>query len=292
MKKILIFSPTVFFFSALPLAVLAIEYPFGGMGENPTPDQYIHALFIWGAGIVGAMAVVGIAFGGIMYIMGKIDQGKDIIYSSLLGLLFLLGSWLILYVINPNLVKLTPPPLESIMPLTSSGSTGDAGSGGGYFSQSTINYVRNAPNLNGLTPAQVAAIIQAESSGNPTESTASSYGLMQIKPETARALDPQGTAGMSDQQIAQKLMSDPNYNIDLGTKYYSSLLKKYNGDMTLASAAYNGGEKANLPSKDCPGLLAWQCPWDNPEHTKPNIGYNETRQYINNINNYIKSWKD
>ena len=147
-------------------------------------------------------------------------------------------------------------------------------------------------NLNGVETNRARAIIQAESSGNPNAihkdiDGQSSYGLMQIRPDTARLYDP-SLKGLSDAEIGQKLMNDPKYNIDLGTKYYNNLYQKY-GDYTLASAAYNGGPMANKPSVNCPGSYRWQCGWDNNEHTLPNEraghpGYGPTRRYVNNIN--------
>ncbi len=111
MKKVFIVSIFVFFI-LLPLFASALEYPFGGLEENPHPGAYIRALFIWSLGIVGVMAVTFIAIGGFLYLVGKAEQGKEYIFSSLLGLLLLFGSWLILYTINPDLVDLSGPDLE------------------------------------------------------------------------------------------------------------------------------------------------------------------------------------
>ena len=155
-------------------------------------------------------------------------------------------------------------------------------------------------NLNGVEPARVAAIIQAESSGNPNafnseNDSKGSYGLMQVRADTARLYDPHGTVGLSDVQIGDKLISDPKYNINIGTKYYADLRQKY-GDPALASAAYNGGPLANKPSVNCPGMKRWQCQYDNNEHTLLNEraghpGYGPTRKYIQNINKFYSQCK-
>ncbi len=156
------------------------------------------------------------------------------------------------------------------------------------YNSAIDNYVTAGTNLNGVDPNRVKAIIQAESSGNSKATTIdadgkSSYGLMQVRADTARLYDPSGTKGLTDAQIGDKLLNDPKYNINIGTKYYTDLSKKY-GDPTLASAAYNGGPVANKPSVDCPGSLRWQCQYDNPAHTVKNTGYEPTRRYVNNIN--------
>jgi hypothetical protein len=109
MKKSLFVFLILFFLalSLLPWLALAIEYPFPGLsGNNITPCQYIKALYKWALGIVGAVTVASIAYGGFRYLVGQVEQGKEIIYSALIGLLILLGSWLILYTINPDLATL------------------------------------------------------------------------------------------------------------------------------------------------------------------------------------------
>jgi len=107
MKKVFLSLILIYFFLLiLPLAASAIEYPFGNMSANPSPCEYISVVFVWGLGIVGAVAVTSIAYGGFMYMVGKVEQGKEIIYSALLGLLLLMTSWLILYTINPELATL------------------------------------------------------------------------------------------------------------------------------------------------------------------------------------------
>ncbi len=295
---------------ALPLVASAIEYPFGNIKGN-SPAEYIHALYVWGLGIVGALAVVSIAYGGFMYMVGKVDDGKDIITQALLGLLLLFGAWLILYTINPDLATLKDPVLtqqtnnfkeagvdeqnKSLLAANALTPSNPSLTSNGTVSQNTTNYVKNATNLNGVDQARAAAIIQAESSGDPNAvhtdiDGKSSYGLMQIRVGTARYLDPTGTQNLSDSEVAAKLTSDPNYNINLGTKYYSDLLNEY-GDPTLAHAAYNGGPTANDPSVDCPGQRRWQCVWDDTAQTVPNTGYAPTRTYIVNINKYVASYK-
>lgn len=109
MKKIII----ILFFVSIGLAILsltatALEYPFPFLKNklNPTPCEYVAALYIWGLGIVGAMAVTAIAIGGFLYITGQAQKGKEIILSALLGVLLLMGSWLLLNTINPDLAKL------------------------------------------------------------------------------------------------------------------------------------------------------------------------------------------
>lgn len=141
----------------------------------------------------------------------------------------------------------------------------------------------------GIDPNLVKAIIQAESSGNPNaihvdKDGKASYGLMQVRPDTARRYDID-LAGLTDAQIGEKL-KDPNYSIKLGTAYLQDLSIKYGSSLDKVIAAYNGGPGANGPSVDCPGSLRWQCQWDNKAQTIPNKGYEVTRNYVQRVNNY------
>ena len=84
----------------------------------------------------------------------------------------------------------------------------------------------------GVEEAIVRAIIHAESAFNPTAlSRAGAQGLMQLMPPTAARF------GVSDSY-------DATQNIRGGVQYLSWLLKRFNGDLTLAAAGYNAGEGA------------------------------------------------
>jgi soluble lytic murein transglycosylase-like protein len=84
----------------------------------------------------------------------------------------------------------------------------------------------------GIDPRFIHAVIWQESKYKPQAlSHAGAQGLMQLMPATARRF---GCADPSDMAA----------NVDAGTKYLSWLLKRFNGDVTLALAGYNAGEGA------------------------------------------------
>lgn len=84
----------------------------------------------------------------------------------------------------------------------------------------------------GLDSALLHAVIHAESAFNPMAlSNKGAQGLMQLMPDTA-----------TDMGVADAF--DANQNIRGGARYLAMLLKNFNGDARLATAAYNAGPGA------------------------------------------------
>jgi soluble lytic murein transglycosylase-like protein len=77
--------------------------------------------------------------------------------------------------------------------------------------------------------ALLAAVVQAESAGNPRAiSRTGAQGLMQLMPGTAAGL------GVGDR-------FDPASNVNGGSAYLDALLTRYHNNLPLALAAYNAG---------------------------------------------------
>jgi soluble lytic murein transglycosylase-like protein len=92
---------------------------------------------------------------------------------------------------------------------------------------------------NRLDTALVTAIIAVESAFDPQAvSPKGAVGLMQVLPATAERY---GVASDARRAVADKLR-DPGTNLRIGTRYFADLLARYDGELSLALAAYNAGE--------------------------------------------------
>jgi hypothetical protein len=82
----------------------------------------------------------------------------------------------------------------------------------------------------GVDPRLIHAVIQQESKyDTDATSHAGAKGLMQLMPDTAKRFH------CDD-------LTDAACNVEAGTKYLKFLLKRFDGDVSLALAGYNAGE--------------------------------------------------
>jgi len=98
-----------------------------------------------------------------------------------------------------------------------------------------------------IDPQVIAGIIQAESSFQARAvSAAGAYGLMQIMPDTWRQINNEIKVcnGRHTGECSSECYYNGDFNIHIGTFYLGQLLKRYQGNMVLALAAYNAGPGA------------------------------------------------
>ncbi len=95
-----------------------------------------------------------------------------------------------------------------------------------------LDIINSACGRHGVDPSLVHAIVKVESDFNPyAMSRKGAMGLMQLMPQTA-----------VDMNIKNSF--NPAENIDGGVKYLRYLIDRYEGNLSLALAAYNSGETA------------------------------------------------
>ncbi len=108
-----------------------------------------------------------------------------------------------------------------------------------------------------IDSALIKAVIQVESNFNhKAVSRKGAQGLMQLMPSTI------GRLSVGDAY-------DPHENIGAGVRYLRQLLDQFQGDLTLALAAYNAGEKAVLQYRGVPP-------------------YRETQDYVRKVMNLYR----
>ena len=128
------------------------------------------------------------------------------------------------------------------------------------------------------TRSLVHAIARQESLFDPqAQSHVGALGLMQLMPATANRVARQLRYPYSK----QRLLSDPAYNLTLGSHYFETLMRRYDGSPLLALAAYNAG----------PGNVSrWIREYGDPRGVAADpvdwielIPYGETRNYVQRV---------
>lgn len=104
------------YFAAVGDAVPGLEFLKLNVSDAPLGDL-ISSLYVFGLGLVGIAALIMLTYGGIRYMLaGDRDptEAKKHMKNAVIGLVLALSSWLILFTINPDLVKKLQLRLEPI----------------------------------------------------------------------------------------------------------------------------------------------------------------------------------
>jgi len=131
-----------------------------------------------------------------------------------------------------------------------------------------------------LDPALLAAMIYQESKFQDRTSSAGAKGLMQILPSTAQFIAHKsgGTA------FELRDLATPQINISYGAWYLRYLIDRYDGNVTLAVAAYNAGEH---------NVDVWvaRAGGDHGFDPKADIPFPETRGYVESVIRHRKLYR-
>lgn len=136
--------------------------------------------------------------------------------------------------------------------------------------------VKRAARETGLDASQIWSVIRQESAFNhQAVSSAGARGLMQLMPKTA-----QQVAKRHKMKYRKSRLLQPNVNVRLGAFYLARMKKRFNGNMALATAAYNAGpHRVKSWLKRTP--FEWEDTWIEA------IPFNETRRYVQQIRAFV-----
>ena len=303
-------------------------------GEGQTLFECIDRIYKFTIAFASAVGVLFITVAGWVYMSAEgnqesVDKAKNILTTTIISLIILLGGYVLLKGINPDLVQLrqiqpldagpeAAAPASAVVTLGAQGIDPEtippvAANTDGTCPEPDKNYrladssmnaatcytstcdnysaaIQSAANKINISGVDEVALIKAiminESAcavNAQSNSTIPSCGLMQLQPDTASRF--KSVCGVPDSTNITcswlKNSTNAAASICMGAKYLEELsTSRYCGTAIVDIAAgYNGGTKACNASKDCPGKKAWECLYDNTDHTQCNTGYKQTRNY-------------
>jgi len=141
---------------------------------------------------------------------------------------------------------------------------------GGYPTMKT-------PSGTGLERALTLAITRQESEFDPNaKSPSNALGMMQLLPRTAKEV-----AKKNGLSFSASRLSDPTYNMTLGSHDLARLIDSYDGSYIMGIAAYNAGpgnvrnwvKRFGTPGNDVDGAINWI----------EKIPFYETRNYVQRV---------
>jgi soluble lytic murein transglycosylase len=135
---------------------------------------------------------------------------------------------------------------------------------------------------NGLDPYLVAGLIRQESMFNPrARSGAGALGLMQVMPQTGTSVA--RAAGVTNFQPSR--LTEPALNLRLGTRYLADQIRRHDGRLVDAIAAYNAGPHRVARWKQFPE-------YRDPEVFVERIPYQETRDYVKIVQQNARIYRE
>lgn len=136
--------------------------------------------------------------------------------------------------------------------------------------------VRRNAYANHLDPYLVMALIRQESGFDPKAvSGPGARGLMQLLPPTARVVAREARSRRHRPRAAGNL-TDPGYNLRVGCRFFSEMIREFHGSLEQALAAYNAG-----PDRVHQWLSGHSFP--EPAAFVESIPFPETRAYVQTV---------
>lgn len=246
-----------------------------GFGRPTDFAGYVMAIYKFGIWTIGLAALLMIMIGGYMYLTSagntsQAGKAKDIITDAIAGIILVFVSWLLLYTINPELVKINS--LESAV------------------EKAARNYTGSYPTITSTMPSDC----KSDEWQTIFNDVASSSGVDKCILQALTAIEsgctqvPNRTFGGRDCSAVQinagdlcksygdcnVLEADPKKALECAASYLKACSSKYRNSpdeqkIRDAYAGYNGGCGALFASNSCGedmkndygnSYLKWDCP--------------------------------
>ena len=224
--------------------------------ESSTSDvtdfyAYLSAIYKFGIWAIGIAALLMITIGGYMYITSagnntSMEKAKGVITDAIVGLVLALTAYLLLYIINPDLVKIqrlpiitgngaptsavpgavTPPVAPPATPAAAGGSC-NAGS------CSQVNSAISA-NSSGINATLLKSVVDGGEKCNSNISPKGACGYSQVMPLIRNAYCNGATCA--------QLQADHQLDINCGAAYIAAEIQPYcKGNASCTGSCYNLG---------------------------------------------------
>ncbi len=140
---IFIASLALSFVSVTHAVNISLSFPGVNYSTSTPPGTIVNGFYQFALLIGGILAFGAIVYGGVRYMTSAGNpsgqhEAKEWILSALIGIILLVGAYLILNTVNPNLTHLDLPTLQPVN-ISNNGYTGNGGSNGQGTSGSGSN---------------------------------------------------------------------------------------------------------------------------------------------------------
>ena len=175
----------------------------------------------------------------------SMEKAKGVITDAIVGLVLALGAYLLLYVINPDLVKITKLPVIPATKTTTAPSVGAPGTGttpttgtGASCNDGKCSQITSACQNNSasIEPAKLQALLIAgEGCNNNQPKTSSACGYSQVLAKYRKTVC--GLTG-SDAETCKAVQNDVQLDVNCGAKMVAEMTPRCGSDISQIAKCY------------------------------------------------------
>jgi len=233
--------------------------------EGRAIGMYFGDIYRWVTGAVGILAMLVFAYAGLLWLTARgedsqVKQAQKLLVDSIAGVTLVLGSYIILATINPNLVNMNAIKIREIKPIEFSYN----GDGLTPFQ----GYVETIARKRGIPVNILNALLETYKNPDGTMRAPDGfemYAALKLGITAPGVLNKnQATFATHAGSFVKELEKDPCPDGDAGKKCRELFATRKND---LVFAAFDQGKDANKESTKCPGKLVWECDSEDSKYT-------------------------